>query len=120
MLIPGQFRIDIFEGIQKTIEANCEFFVLDKTINELESIIEGKTKKSRLNDKTAAKIGKELIKKKKVKVIKTKEGKTDDLLVEYSAKGYIIATQDKELIKRIKQNKGKLLIMRQKGYFMLK
>ena len=96
-----KFKIDFISEL----EGN-ELFIVDKTKNELEKLIKGKNAK----DKQRAKIILAIIKKKKIKEISTKVGETvDDKLA--SLKDYIIATQDKELKKRIK---GKKLIIRAK------
>lgn len=127
LLIPVQFRIDIFEGIKKAMDSSLQFFVLDKTLIELDNIIKGKIKKRKGRDKFAAKIGKALIHKKEIKILKTKEPKTtkkpektDNILLSLSQEGYIIATQDRILASKIKRKGNKVIIMRQKGHLIFK
>lgn len=96
-----KFNISFLEELE-----GDELFIVDKTKEELEKLIKsGKTK-----DKQRAKIILALLNKRKIKKIKSKEIETvDDALARL--KGYIIATQDKNLKKRVK---GKKLIIRAK------
>ena len=116
LLVPGQWKVDIFESLN-TLDFSVQLFVLDKSMTELESISASAKKAS---DKLAARMAGQLIDKKKVKIIKTKEGKTDDILVEFAEVGYLIATQDQELIKRIKDSDGHALQLRQRKYFIVR
>jgi len=93
-----KFKIDFFSEL-----IGEKLYIVDKTKLELEKLINGKNAK----DKQRAKIISALIKN-KVKILKSKADETvDDTLARL--KGYVIATQDKELKKRIK---GKKLIIR--------
>ena len=93
------------------LEGN-ELFIIDKTENELEKLIKGGKGK----DKERAKIILQLIKLKKIKQIRSKkEESVDDTLSGLS--DYVIATQDKELKKRIM---GKKLIIRAKKKLEIK
>jgi len=112
-MICGQFKVDIFEEINNVVDSNYQIYVLDKTIDELNKVIDEQKGKH----KEAAKLALGLIKNKKIKKIKTKEGIVDDLLLEQDA---IIATQDKELIKRLKQAEKKVIQLRQKKYLIIK
>ncbi|MCK4589978.1 MAG: nucleotide-binding protein [Nanoarchaeota archaeon] len=113
VLIPFQFHIDIFSEIQRIADFKYQLCVLDKTIDELKKII----KEQKGKHKAAAKLALQLIKKKKVKTLKTTEDKyVDDLLVEQSKKGALIATQDIGLKKRLKKP---YIILRQKKYLTL-
>jgi len=96
-----KFNIDFFSEL-----IGEELYIIDKTITELEKLIKG----GKAQDKQRAKIVLALLKKKKIKKLKSKESETvDDKLARL--KGYVIATQDKELKTRIK---GKKLIIRAK------
>jgi len=113
LLIPYQFKVDIFEEIKKIIDSNYSLCILDKTIDELNKIMDEQKGKQ----KAAAKLALSLIKNKKLKKIKTKDGYVDDLLIKQDA---IIATQDKELINRLKEVKKKVIQLRQKKYLIIK
>ncbi|ENO11843.1 hypothetical protein MBGDC06_00542, partial [Thermoplasmatales archaeon SCGC AB-539-C06] len=66
-------------------------------------------------NRRAAKLGLQLLKSKNVKIIKTEEDLlVDDLIV--GLKGYIVATQDIGLKKRIK---GKIITLRAKKKLIL-
>ena len=96
-----KFHIQFLEELEGE-----ELFIIDKTNEELEKLIKG----GKTQDKQRAKIILALLNKKKIKKIKSEKTETvDDALARL--KGYIIATQDKNLKKRIK---GKKLIIRAK------
>ncbi len=112
LLIPAQFNIDIFAEINRIMLEKYQLYTLDKVVDELKQIM--KAKKQKQKDKHAAKLGLMLIKAKKVKILKTKEGNADDILAEI--KGYTIATQDMALKRRIK---GKKITLRAKKKLIL-
>jgi len=118
LLLPGQFKVDIFEGILQFIDFSAEFIVLDRIIDELKDI--KSSKKSNLNGKMSASIALQLLEKKKVKVLKTSGNQNvDDLILEFG-KICIIATQDKVLARRIRASGAQVISMRQKSHFVLK
>jgi len=119
LLIPGQFKVDIFEEIRKALSFKVVFYVLDQSLAELDSITSEMIKKRKEKDKIAALIGKQLVQKKKVTILKTSTGKVDDLLVKYGKEGFVIATQDRILLKRLKKAQVTTLILRQKKYVVL-
>jgi len=96
-----KYKISLFDEL-----TGEELFIVDKTKHELEKLIKGK----KASDRQRAKIILALLKRKKIKEIKSKKEETvDDTLARL--KNYVIATQDKELKRRIS---GKLLIIRAK------
>ncbi len=100
-----KFKIDIFGEIERICDFNYEIAVLDKSLKELEN-------------KPKEKLIKALIKSKKVKIIKTNtKDYVDDILASLEG-GYIIATQDMGLRRRLK-GKG-IIFIRQKKYLELK
>ena len=108
LLIPSQFNVDIFTEINRIVLEKHQLFVLDKTIDELKKL--SVNPKQSLKNRRAAKLGLQLLKAKKVKVLKTKvDESVDDILA--SIKGYTIATQDIGLKRRIK---GKKIVLRAK------
>ena len=113
LLIPAQFRVDIFSEIKRIADFPYQLCILDKTIDELKTI----QKNQKGKNKTAAKLALQLIKKKKIKQIKTTQNLlVDDLLVQFSKKGAVIATQDLGLKRRLKKP---YIILRQKKYLAL-
>ncbi len=126
LLIPGSLKVDIFSEIDRIIDEPYELYVVDKTFQELNNIIENQKGKY----KTYAKIALQLIKQKSIKVIDVKQKSlymnpdfdehiVDDILLEISDKNTIIATQDKELRKKLALKKIKTIILRNKKYVEL-
>lgn len=113
LLIPAQFKVDIFSEIRRIADFKYQLCVLDKTIDELKKI----QKEQRGKHKAAAKLALALIKNKRIKKLKTTSEKyVDDLLAQYSRKDAIIATQDIGLKRRLKKP---YIILRQKKYLAL-
>lgn len=114
LLIPVQFKVDIFSELHRICDFKYQLCIVDKTIDELNKIIQSKAK---LKDKTAAKIALQLIKKEGIKIIETNELNADDAIVSLAEKeSIVVATQDKILRNRIKKTKSKIIILRQKQY----
>ena len=116
-----KFKIDLFSELQRICDFKYTIYIVDGTINELEKLAEtGKPK-----DKIAAMISLELIKKKKIKIIKTpsknKRVKNVDLLILNLIKkgNFIVATQDKGLKREIRKKEAPIIVLRQKKYLKL-
>ena len=115
LLIPYQFKVDIFSEIDRIILEKYQLYILDKTLDELEKIVKDKEQKGK--NKLAAKLALLLVKAKDVKIIKTKKDKlVDDLIVELADKDTIVCTQDTELKKRLP---CKIITLRQKKKLIL-
>ena len=112
LMICFQFRVDIFTELDRVCNFNFKLFVLDKTIEEIEKIVEEQKGKN----KEAAKIALKLIAIKKINIIKTKSNiKTDDVIRDVAAKdNYIVATQDKDLKRRLINQGASVIVLRQK------
>ncbi|MEM7819316.1 MAG: DNA-binding protein [Candidatus Aenigmatarchaeota archaeon] len=109
LLLPVQFKIDIFKLLK-----NYELFTLDLCVNEIKKLSERKTK-----DGIAAKVALELIKTKKINVIKSEKKKTDLAIIEIAKKyNYMVATNDKKLIKSLKRYGIKIIRLKQKKYLI--
>ncbi|MBU0627563.1 MAG: hypothetical protein KKC75_00090 [Nanoarchaeota archaeon] len=115
LLIPVQFKVDIFSEIERVCLFRYKLYVVDKTIDELNKVIE----KGNMKNKLAAKVALALIRQKKIDIIKTGEGKVDDLIVGLLDKDYILATQDAELRKRALKKGNKVIFLRVKNYLVL-
>ena len=95
LITAAKNKIDYVEELK-----GYQLYALDKVITELEKLKKGK-------------LALIILKKKKIKILKTNSKKSvDDLLVE--KKPYAVATQDKELKKRLKNRK--IFTIRQKKY----
>ena len=117
LLIPYQFRVDIFTQIDRIIHLQYKIFVLDKSVEELKKIVEGQKGKNR----DAAKIALKLIAIKNIRIIKTEsDKKTDEAIAELSQKDkYIVATQDKDLKRRLINQGIEVIVLRQKKILVL-
>ncbi len=112
LLIPCQFKIDIFTEIDRIFHFKYAIFILDKTLDELETIVE----KQKGKDKEAARFALKLLDAKGIKTIKSGNDKpVDDSIADIaSQEKVIVATQDKILKKRLEAIGTPLIIMRQK------
>ncbi len=117
LLIPARFKVDIFSEIGKIVSFQYKLSIIDKTIDELNNIIDNKSVKVR--DREYAKIGLQLIKAKKVGMIKSDGKYVDDIIVDISDKDTIVATSDKELKKRLKKKGIKMIVLKKKQYLVL-
>lgn len=115
LLIPVQFKVDIFSELDRVCLFAHRLYIVDKTLDELNKIIETQKTKHKL----AAKIALQLIKKKKVGILKTKEGKVDDLILDILGEDDILATQDALLRKKAVKKGNKVLFLRSKKYLVL-
>ena len=104
LLIPGQFKVDVFEQLRELMDQPFKVVVLKQSVEELKRIAKGSGKNA-----GAARIGLELVKK--VKIVEG-EGHADDILAEKK----VVCTQDYNLKKRVKENGGKVITLRQKKY----
>lgn len=123
LMIPFQFKIDIFKELDRILDDNYKLFILEDQIDELNNIINNQKK-----DKNNAKLALEYIRIKNINILKQKDlyitnfsktNKVDDILVYISKDDYIVATSDKELKKRIKENKKKIITLRSKSYLSI-
>ena len=112
LMICFQFKVDIFTQIDKISAFNYRLFVLDKSIDELKKIVEEQKGKH----KDAAKIALKLIAIKNIGIIKTKSNeKTDDIILDIASKEYfIVATQDKDLKRRLINQSVSIIVLKQK------
>lgn len=114
LLIPAQFKIDIFSEIERIMQHPYEIFILDKSVDELNKII----KEQKGKDKDAAKLALQLIYG-KVNILKTDEGLVDDLIVDLADNNTFVCTQDVELKKRLKEKKASIISMKQKKFISI-
>lgn len=112
LLIPAQCNVDIFAEIDRLFPEQYQLYVLDKSFWELDKVAaEGRQK-----EKLQVKLTKSLLKTQNIKILALdQEGTVDDLLAGLAQTGYIIATQDQALKRRIRHG---LLILRQKKYLV--
>lgn len=117
LMIPAQFRVDIFEEIKRITHFPYEICVLEKSLKELEKIKSEQKGKDKDASKIAIGIINQKIKQKSLNITSfSKDIAVDDILVELSNSETIVATQDKELKQRIKEKGGKLIVLKNKKY----
>lgn len=116
LLIPGQFKVDIFSELERACDFNFKVYILDKTVKELENILKNQKGK----DKAAAKLALSLIETKPLNIIHSNSKPVDDLIVDIAREeGFIVATQDKQLRQRLKKHDIPMIVLRQKKYLKL-
>lgn len=108
-LLPGKFKVDVFEQIREEF-GKPKLYTLDLVVKELKKISKGRSSNSRY-----AKLGLELLKRNKVEIIRSKE-KTADREIERIGKTYIIFTQDRNLIRKLKAKSISVISLRQGKY----
>lgn len=109
----AQLKLDIFEEIDRILFENYQLCIIDKQKEELEKLINS----PKLSISRPAKFAMAVLKKKPIKIIKTKKNLgVDDLILEQDA---IIATVDKELKQRLKKEGKKIITIKQKKYLVL-
>ena len=94
--------IDIFTQIEELLDAKPEYYVITPVIRELEVI----ATRGGVKERKSAKLALELVKK-KCKVIEvslSRNKSVDDILFEIALrKGFIVATNDRELRRRLRE-----------------
>ncbi len=118
LLIPFTLKVDIFDEINNIIHDKYHLYIIDKTIDELDNIINNQTGKN----KQAAKFAKELIEKKEPRIIKTENNNSNvdyEILNLVKSEDYMVATQDKELKSQLKELNKKIIILRQKTHLTM-
>ena len=117
LLAVYQFKVDIFLEIERICNFNYELYVLDKTVGELKNIAE----KQKGKHKEAARIAMQLLKLKNVKEVKSGSKKhTDDAILDCSIKeGYLVATQDKDLKRKLINHGIEVIVLRQKKFLAI-
>lgn len=89
-------------------DEKIEFFVSSSTINELKSISNKKTKEGRL-----ALVALKMIESEGIKVVDSMKDRVDEDLIELAKnKNFIVATNDKDLRKKLKINNIKTICLK--------
>ena len=117
LLAVYQFKVDIFSEIDRICNFNYELCVLDKTIGELKNIM-GKQKGKH---KEAARIALQLLKLKNAREIKASSKKnTDDAILDCAIKeGYLVATQHKDLKRKLINHGIEVIVLRKKKFLAI-
>src|SRR3989338_6696982 len=115
LMIPFQFRVDIFSEFSRICDFNYELFIFEESLNELKRITEKQSGK----DKKAAQFALKLVGLKNIGIIKSELKDVDALILENLDEGTIIATQDMLLKKELLKKGASIIILRQKKYLQL-
>ncbi len=118
LMIPAQYRVDIFSEIDRICDFNYEIVILDVVAGELRKIAAG------MKGKTAAMLALQLLRHKNVRVIAAPKSKTlknaDEIILGIADKdNYVVATQDMALKRLLRQKKVPLIVLRQKNHLEL-
>ena len=109
-----EWKIDLFGELRRVLDFVYEVVVLDRVVEELHKYREhGGKKKSVANIATVA------LAMNNVKIVKTKGGHTDTLIVKLATKKDVVATQDRGLKTRLKAKGVPLVSIRKKQYLEL-
>jgi rRNA-processing protein FCF1 len=110
------WKVDFFRELGRIIPSAYNLFVVDKTLDELDTIITG----GKQDAKIGARIAKQLIMKKRIGLIQTnKKGYTDTLILKVATKDCVVATQDQDLKRRLKAKGIPVVVIRQRKYLEL-
>jgi rRNA-processing protein FCF1 len=113
LLVPAQFKLDIFEGIMIILNQNYESIVLSTTVDELRSLMKRGAPKLQKQAEMA------LIFAEKCDLVNVdrEQGETNDDIIIRMAKQMkcLVATNDSELRKRLRNISIPVVYVRQKS-----
>jgi rRNA-processing protein FCF1 len=117
LMIPGQYKVDIFSEIERILSEPHELCIVEETIPELNRIVMS----AGVKDKFAAKLALVLAIQKGLKRLPSSKGKVsaDDEIVLESDENTYVATQDEGLRARVKEKGAKIIGLRQKRYLVV-
>ncbi len=116
LLIPAQFGFDIFTELQRICDFNYELFIFDKSLDELERSAEKQKGAQKHLVKTAISLTETMKNNNKLNIIPAKTAYIDREILEAADKDTVVATQDKELRKKLRQRGIRTIIMKQGKY----
>lgn len=113
----AKFKIDYTAELTRIIDFNFKPVIIDKTIDELDGVIE----RSKGKEKDAAKLAKTVLKHKNIEQVKTAKNRIVDVLILnlVNKDDYVVATMDAELKRELKKKGVPVVVIRQKKYLQL-
>ncbi len=113
----AKFKIDYTAELTRILDFKFEAVIIDKTLDELDGVIE----RSRGKEKDAAKLAKTVLKHKNIEQVKTKKDRIVDVLILniVNKDDYIVATMDAELKRELKEKGVPVVVIRQKKYLQM-
>jgi len=113
LMIPGSFKIDIFEETARVLGTKFEILVPSPVMAELKRL----AARGSPRERSAAKVALDLIKN--MKVIH-REGKADEVLIELAnGKNVVTATTDSELRRRLRKRGKPVIFLRERSHLMV-
>ena len=113
LLIPSQFKIDIFESMMNLLNQRYEPTILSSTLHELRTIGEKAPPKLRKQAQIALKLAQKC---RTVKVEKSKDETNDDVIIRIAAEWRSpVATNDRELRKKLRSQNIPVIFLRGKS-----
>jgi rRNA-processing protein FCF1 len=118
LFVPLQFKIDIFDGIMILLNQRFELVILSPIHRELQKMAEKSQPKLRKQASLALKLAEKCG---VIDVEKSVEETNDDVIVRVAAKWgkCLVATNDRELRKRLRDINVSVIYLRQKSRFEL-
>lgn len=112
LMIPYKYHIDIFSEIERLVPETHRIATLSSVVKELEGICN----KSKGLDRIASRIALQLIKKEGIEVIEY-DGGVDASIINFALnkKDIITCTNDRELRRKLRENKIPIIFMRDKS-----
>ena len=118
VFLPFTLKIDIFSEIDRIMHEPYNLFVMEDTIDELDRIMQEQKGK----DRETAKMALQLLEKKGVGKQKSlymtgnsKKPIVDDIILALADKNHIVATQDRELRKKLTEKGIRTIYARKKS-----
>ena len=113
----AKFKIDYTAELTRILDFKFEPVIIDKTIDELDGVIE----RSRGKEKDAAKLAKTVLKHKNIEQVKTAKNRIVDVLILniVNKDDYVVATMDAELKRELKKKGVPVVVIRQKKYLQM-
>jgi len=121
LFVPGELGVDIFSEIERLMNEPYEICVIQETVDELQNLI---VKYGKKKEGFNAKLGFIMIKQKGLKTLPSSTSEyADDAILSWGRKNpkkTIVATQDKELRKKLRDDSIRVIELKQKGYLTLR
>lgn len=111
LFITFEFKVDVIAELSRLVKSNPELFIYEGTLSELQAIED----KGDKNKKYLPLIAK-MLKLYNFKIIESNDKYVDRAIIENLSDNQIIATNDKRLKFKVKENHIRLIQMRQKRY----
>lgn len=125
LLVPGQFKVDIFSELERVLDDSYEIVILEGTLVELERIAQTASGE----DKRAARLAQMLLEheRKKPRAGKCKGLKTvpssnphvDDAILEIAEDDCFVATNDQALKRRLLEKGVRVVYLKQRQHLAL-